>query len=374
METARPEMEISEPSKPNMDFHEPSKIIENPKLMNHSNEKCDIFDGKWVYDPEGKPLYGPQCPFLHDQVSCRRNGRPDSNYEKWSWQPNECEIPRFNVTDMFERLRGKRLIMVGDSLNGNMWASLACLLYSAIPPSRSHIETNRIPRSFRSKDYNCSVEFYMNPFLVQTYVNKTDGTRVLRLDQISDSARRWQGADIMVFNTGHWWMHKGRFQSWDLFQYKGKLVEEMERESAFGMGLRTWARWVDRYVDRTKTTVFFRSLSPQHSGQHYCYNQSQPILDEFLLPPFPHSMARIVEGRIRRMRTPVRYLNITKLSQYRKDAHPSIYSSKREKLMINQKQSPDCSHWCLPGLPDTWNMLLYVSMVSSNSSSWHLMV
>ena len=148
----------------------------------------------------------------------------------------------------------------------------------------------------------------------------------------------------------------------------------MERESAFGMGLRTWARWVDRYVDRTKTTVFFRSLSPQHSGQHYCYNQSQPILDEFLLPPFPNSMARIVEGRIRRMRTPVRYLNITKLSQYRKDAHPSIYSSKREKLMINQKQSPDCSHWCLPGLPDTWTMLLYVSMVSSNSSSWHLMV
>ena len=53
----------------------------------------------------------------------------------------------------------------------------------------------------------------MNPFLVQTYVNKTDGTRVLRLDQISDSAGRWQGADIMVFNTGHWWMHKGPFKS-----------------------------------------------------------------------------------------------------------------------------------------------------------------
>lgn len=59
-------------------------------------KKCDIFDGKWVYDRKGYPLYrGHWCPFLSDQVSCQKNGRPDKDYEHWRWQPRGCEIPRY---------------------------------------------------------------------------------------------------------------------------------------------------------------------------------------------------------------------------------------------------------------------------------------
>lgn len=47
---------------------------------------------------------------------------------------------RFDAIDMLERLRGKRVILVGDSLNRNQWESLACLLYSAIPSSRAHVD------------------------------------------------------------------------------------------------------------------------------------------------------------------------------------------------------------------------------------------
>ena len=49
---------------------------------------------------------------------------------------------RFNGTDMLERLRGKRVIIVGDSLNRNQWESLACLLYSAIPIPSSQAYVN----------------------------------------------------------------------------------------------------------------------------------------------------------------------------------------------------------------------------------------
>lgn len=59
---------------------------------------------------------------------------------------------RFNATDMLERLRGKRVIIVGDSLNRNQWESLACLLYSAVPPSRAYIETqSSVYKVFRAK-------------------------------------------------------------------------------------------------------------------------------------------------------------------------------------------------------------------------------
>lgn len=29
----------------------------------------------------------------------------------------------------------------------------------------------------------------------------------LSIDQIDKTAKRWKRADILVFNTGHWWTH-----------------------------------------------------------------------------------------------------------------------------------------------------------------------
>lgn len=61
------------------------------------NEKksCNIFDGKWVYDRKASPLYDQtKCPFLSDQVSCRRNGRRDFGYEKLNWEVTGCKVPR----------------------------------------------------------------------------------------------------------------------------------------------------------------------------------------------------------------------------------------------------------------------------------------
>ncbi|GKV42721.1 hypothetical protein SLEP1_g50099 [Rubroshorea leprosula] len=56
------------------------------------------------------------------------------------------------------------------------------------------------------------------------------------------------------------------------------------------------------------------------------------------------------------MSTPVKYLNILELSQYRRDGHPSFYARK-------QSSWSDCSHWCLSRVPDTWNRLLYASII-----------
>lgn len=51
-------------------------------------------------------------------------------------------------------------------------------------------------------------------------------------------------------------------------------------------------------------------------------------------------------------------LNVTHLTSRRKDGHSSMYY-----LGPNVGPAPinrqDCSHWCLPGVPDAWNELLY---------------
>ena len=145
-------------------------------------------------------------------------------------------------------------------------------------------------------------------------------------------------------------------------------VDKMETGLAFEMAMKTWARWIDKTVDINNTKVFFRSISPEHKGMQWCYNETKLIMDESYKAIFPKSMVEIVERTISSTKKPVKYLNITKLSQYRRDAHPSVYTSKQGKLLTaTQRRQPwsyaDCSHWCLPGLPDTWNRLVYASMV-----------
>lgn len=53
------------------------------------------------------------------------------------------------------------------------------------------------------------------------------------------------------------------------------------------------------------------------------------------------------------------------MSDFRKDAHPSIFT--KPNLTEEERRSPerfqDCTHWCLPGVPDTWNEIVYAQML-----------
>lgn len=51
---------------------------------------------------------------------------------------------------------------------------------------------------------------------------------------------------------------------WDYLQEGNKLYKDMNRMIAYYKGLTTWARWVNLYVDPSKTKVFFQGISPTH--------------------------------------------------------------------------------------------------------------
>lgn len=71
---------------------------------------------------------------------------------------------------------------------------------------------------------------------------------------------------------------------------------------------------------------------------------------------------KVVIDIVGKMKVPVTFLNVTQLSEHRIDAHSSVYTETEGHILTDeQKADPqryaDCIHWCLPGVPDTWNQL-----------------
>ncbi|XP_071720032.1 protein trichome birefringence-like [Rutidosis leptorrhynchoides] len=345
------------------------------KLVN-----CDMFDGEWVRD-ESYPLYKPgSCSLIDEQFNCFSNGRPDLGFQQYKWKPKACTLPRLDGSIMLQLLRGKRLVFVGDSLNRNMWESLICILRNSVKDQTKVYEASG-RHNFRSepsyafifKDYNCTVEFYVAPFLVQEWEAKDkNGTKkeTLRLDLISNSAYQYKTADVVVFNTGHWWTHEKTSKGEDYYQEGGHIYSELNVLEAFRKAMTTWGMWVDANINPTKTSVFFRGYSASHfSGGQWnsggaCDHEIEPITNTTYLTPYPDKMT-VLENVFKGMKTRVSYLNITRLTDFRKDGHPSIYRKQHytEEEMKSPLHFQDCSHWCLPGVPDAWNEILYAQLL-----------
>ncbi|KAK3413563.1 hypothetical protein EUGRSUZ_I02110 [Eucalyptus grandis] len=151
-------------------------------------KKCDVFVGKWVYRPDAPTYYNNEtCYAISDQQNCMKFGRPDTEFLKWRWEPEGCELPPFDAAEFAEMARGKSIAFVGDSLGRNHMQSLSCLLSS----------------------HNLTLGTYWAPFLVRTTDARggqtLDGVLTLHLDEPHPSWSAEIGAfDYVIVSVGQW--------------------------------------------------------------------------------------------------------------------------------------------------------------------------
>uniref|UniRef100_A0A804NG18 Trichome birefringence-like N-terminal domain-containing protein n=1 Tax=Zea mays TaxID=4577 RepID=A0A804NG18_MAIZE len=309
---------------------------------------CNLFQGSWVYD-DTLPMYDAAgCPFVEPEFDCQKYGRPDKLYLKYRWRPASCELPRFNGQDLLRRWKGKKILFVGDSISLNQWESLACMLRAAAPASSRVAYARGNPvSSVTFQDYGVSVAYYRSTYLVDI-VEESVG-RVLKLDSITGDA--WLGADVLVFNTWHWWTHTGRDQPcvhdtqppllfciWFFFCFIPMPMPCTQ------VGLRPRRRAGDEGHGPAHGLL----QGDVHMGQ-VGRLQRRHLQDQGLLPG--HLADPLQRSRLGRGLAELRAADA---------AGPRAGVPRRPRP---GHPGNDCSHWCLAGVPDTWNQILYASLL-----------
>ncbi|KAI7751578.1 hypothetical protein M8C21_004144 [Ambrosia artemisiifolia] len=300
---------------------------------------CDLYHGKWVYDPAG-PLYSNNsCPVLTQMQNCQGNGRPDKDYENYRWQPTKCNLPRFDPKKFLELMRGKTLAYVGDSVARNQMESMLCILWQA-SVDKLHLDAPD--------------ETFMGD--IPTF-------------------------DVLVLSSGHWFAKRSVYilnneivggQLWWPDSSRKKKIDSTE---AFEISVATIMSALVTNPDYKGLTVI-RSYSPDHyEGGAWntggsCTGKIKPAVDgELVESGFTNIMHdKQVSGfnhgiQNKTNKSRVAFMDITKPFSYRHDGHPGPYRNldpnKITKRSADGRPPPqDCLHWCMPGPVDTWNEFL----------------
>ncbi|KAK4392043.1 protein trichome birefringence-like 8 [Sesamum angolense] len=251
-----------------------------------------------------------------------------------------ASISRFDANDFLERSRNGRIVFAGDSIGRNQWESLICMLaqgvsnYSTIYEEHGNpITKHKGSLSIKFQEYNLTVQYYRVPYIVV-------------IDRPPHNAPE-------EVREGHYFQEK---------EYVNMTMSVLE---AFQRSLNTLKLWVatnlEKKVSSAATHLYTTGKGGEWNKGGTCNMSREPETDYSKLGPEPPNnimIYEVVEQMKSAMRT-INFLNITYLTEFRKDGHPS---SNREPGTPADAPE-DCSHWCLPGVPDTWNELLYAELL-----------
>ncbi|KAL9231930.1 hypothetical protein vseg_007088 [Gypsophila vaccaria] len=349
----------------------PKKVTNFTPISPHSH--CNLFKGKWVFDPNNTTRYDETCPFHRTAWNCLKNKSPKmGTINSYKWAPQSCKLGEIDAIEFMGLMRNKKLGFVGDSLNENFWVAFVCVLRNVDFGGKKWKKFGAW-RGVYFPRFNFTVGYHRAVLLsnYQWQENKSgqDGLRGTYRVDVDVPANDWiritKFYDVLVFNTGHWWgPHKFPKETPLVFYQNGRLISPpLDFMDGLKVVLKSMMSYIDKEVP-SSTLKFWRLQSPRHFfGGEWNQNGSclfdEPLQESQLDMWFDPSnngvnkeareINQVIEEALRG--SSIQKLDLTHLSEYRADAHPAIWLGKKDAVAV---WGQDCMHWCLPGVPDTW--------------------
>ncbi|KAL3843829.1 hypothetical protein ACJIZ3_001232 [Penstemon smallii] len=354
---------------------------------NSKNSNCNYTDGRWIYDPTviSPPRYDQTCKEIFKGWNCIANNKSNAvEILKWRWKPYGCDLPPFGPLRFLESFRDTSIGFVGDSLNRNMFVSLFCSLRQVSSEVKKWRPVGA-DRGFTFIKYNLTIAYHRTNLLARYGRWSASGNGDMleslgykegyRID-VDLPEGTWAEApsfhDILLFNTGHWWWAPSKFdpvKSPMLFFKNGvPVIPPIPPDAGLDMVLAHMVPFVEEQA-RPGALLYFRTQSPRHFeggdwDQGGSCSRWQPLVTQEVEYLFSlknngtNIETRLVNEHLQRSLkgSSFKILDITHMSEFRADAHPSTAGGKRH---------DDCMHWCVPGLTDTWNDL-FVAHLNKN--------
>ncbi|XP_027922323.1 protein trichome birefringence-like 19 isoform X1 [Vigna unguiculata] len=350
---------------------------DDQKLPSTYLEKCDIFTGEWVPNPRAPYYTNKTCWAIHEHQNCMKYGRPDSEFMKWRWKPNECELPIFNPFQFLEIVKGKSMAFVGDSVGRNQMQSMICLLSRVEWPIDVSYTSDEYFKRWKYPSYNFTMATFWTPHLVRSSVGDPNGpsnTGLFNL-YLDEHDEKWttevEGFDYIILDGGHW------FYRPMVFYERKKVVgchfcllenvPDLTMFYGYRRAFRTAFKAINS-LEEFKGTVFLRTFAPSHF-ENGIWNQggncvrtkpfrsNESVLEgtnlELYMIQLEEFKKAEKEGRKKGLR--LKLIDTTQVMLLRPDGHPSRYGHwPNENVTLYN----DCVHWCLPGPIDTWSDFL----------------
>ncbi|KAL2340568.1 hypothetical protein Fmac_008508 [Flemingia macrophylla] len=364
-----------------IDLDESYFSLYSSSLETKENRNCNIFSGNWVPYSKGPYYNNESCPFIAEKQNCFMHGRPDREFLKWRWKPDECELPLFDAKQFLKIVRGKSMAFVGDSIGRNQMESLLCLLNSvARPKDITGRYTSKDDIYFKwwfYGDYKFTIAILWSPFFVKSnkaYLNDTSFSNAenLYVDEADEAwASHIEKFDYVIFSGGQWFFRPLTFYE------NGQVVgcqkcRNLTTDPLNLYGYRNAYRTAFRTVVNLKGfkgSVFLVTHSPNHfeNGEWNkgggC-NRTVPVRMQEKTFLRPYGLLEIYETQVEEFAAAAKearekglrfgLMNITGVMLMRPDGHPHKYGHNLDRnVSIN-----DCVHWCMPGPVDTWNEFL----------------
>ncbi|KAK3132987.1 hypothetical protein QOZ80_6AG0530480 [Eleusine coracana subsp. coracana] len=390
------QQELPPPSPP--PYQQPDEVLSSAPTQQAKEasapQGCDYSDGEWVPDPN-PPLYnGTTCEAIKDGRSCAANGRRDTGYLHWRWQPRGCELPAFSPAAFLRWLRHKHVAFVGDSLARNQAESLVCLLSSSRSRPEEEEEEEELVDGGRFRrwvfiEHNATVSVFWSPFLVRG-VEKAEKAGVPYNDVVLDAFdERWMSrlgeVDAVVLSAGQW------FKIPSVYHESGRVVgchacakELNHTETSFFAAFRdavhrTLVEVARRHEHdaaihkgRKEKVVAMATFSPSHfegdwdkgapcpKKQPYKSGEKEVGYTEAEMRRIVLEEVEAAAARAGGAAAAVRFaaLDVTTLANLRPDGHPGPYMRKNPVVGDDGRVQNDCLHWCMPGPVDTFNQIL----------------